>query len=281
MTDPLDRFSTALAGAYDGQVAVPEVTRTRIAQGLIRRRKRRSGWRLVLAIPLFALVGGTALAATGRLPLTAFSPFAAWLEGDTGSSAQPAPPSRSDRRENVLSPSDVAETEVPGLSRPPASATPSSPAGAGEKTNVRSLADLVETEVPGLSRTSAPRSVDSHAPALRSDSSQGARSRAKPTQVAVSRAPRGEPALTTYAAAQRAQFREANCAAAVRLYADYLREAPSGALVVEARYNRSLCLIRLGRSAEARPILQAFARGDFGAYRKLESKRLLQATEKE
>jgi len=270
MTDPLDRFSAALAGEYDGQVALPQVTRMRLAEGLTRRRTRRSGWRLILAIPLLTLLGGTALAATGRLPrsLASLAPLMQWLEGDGA-------------------PSGHSPTSVPRLARQtppdatpseqPAPAASSSPPSAQQKTNVRSLADLAEIEVPVVSHAPQSHSVSSHSASSHSMSS---RSRATPAQATAARPPRTEPGLATYAAAQRAQFRSADYATAIRLYEDYLGDAPGGAFVAEARYNRSLCLIRLGRITEARPALDAFASGEFGDYRKLEARHLLRATEK-
>jgi hypothetical protein len=65
--------------------------------------------------------------------------------------------------------------------------------------------------------------------------------------------------------------------AALAAWDAYLRIAERGVLVPEASYNRALCLIRLGRNAEARAALAAFARGDFGAYRRSEAEALLRA----
>lgn len=55
----------------------------------------------------------------------------------------------------------------------------------------------------------------------------------------------------------------------------YLRVAGQGVLAPEARYNRSLCLIRAGRNAEARAALLPFANGELGAYRREEARALL------
>ena len=43
----------------------------------------------------------------------------------------------------------------------------------------------------------------------------------------------------------------------------------------EARYNRALSLVRLGRTQEARSALEPFANGAYGGYRKDEAKALL------
>lgn len=268
MTDPLDRFSAALAGEYDGQVALPQVTRMRLAEGLTRRRTRRSGWRLILAIPLLTLLGGTALAATGRLPrsLAALAPLMQWLEGESAPSAHS--PTSVPRRARQTPP-DATPPEQPSP------AAPSSRTSAQGKTNVRSLADLAEIEVPVVRPVPESRPASAGSVGSRSVSSRSASSHGTPA----ARPPRSEPGLATYAAAQHAQFRSADYATAIRLYEDYLGHAPAGTLVAEARYNRSLCLIRLGRITEARPALDAFARGAFGDYRKMEAKRLLRALE--
>jgi hypothetical protein len=82
-----------------------------------------------------------------------------------------------------------------------------------------------------------------------------------------------------YKEAHRLHFVERNAAAALRAWDDYLRADPRGRFATEAHYNRALCLVRLGRSAEARSALDAFARGAFGGYRKTEARALLDALE--
>jgi len=55
----------------------------------------------------------------------------------------------------------------------------------------------------------------------------------------------------------------------------YLKAAPGGRLATEARYNRAICLLRLGRDAEARQALEPFAAGKMG-YRQNEARELLE-----
>jgi hypothetical protein len=57
----------------------------------------------------------------------------------------------------------------------------------------------------------------------------------------------------------------------------YLRLAEHGVLVPEARYNRALCLVRLGGKVAAREALAPFARGVYGSYRRQEAEALLEA----
>jgi hypothetical protein len=65
--------------------------------------------------------------------------------------------------------------------------------------------------------------------------------------------------------------------AALAAWDAYLALAEHGALVPEARYNRALCLVRLGRKSEARLALEPFAHGDYAAYRRNEAQALLDA----
>jgi hypothetical protein len=51
--------------------------------------------------------------------------------------------------------------------------------------------------------------------------------------------------------------------------------AARGAFVPEARFNRALCLVRLGRIADAEGALRPFSEGRFGGYRRAEADRLL------
>ncbi len=80
-----------------------------------------------------------------------------------------------------------------------------------------------------------------------------------------------------YRAAHRAHFQDHDWAAALQAWDAYLGAAPQGRFVPEARYNRALCLVRLGRTSEARSALEPFAGGKLGAYRQREAKALLDA----
>jgi hypothetical protein len=58
---------------------------------------------------------------------------------------------------------------------------------------------------------------------------------------------------------------------------EYLARYPRGAFVPEARYNRALTLLRLGRTAQAVEALRPFAAGAFGPYRRDEAAALIQS----
>lgn len=64
---------------------------------------------------------------------------------------------------------------------------------------------------------------------------------------------------------------------AIAAWDDFLRVAPSSALATEARYNRALCLVRIGRSDDAQKALAPFARGELDGYRQREATELIDA----
>lgn len=78
-----------------------------------------------------------------------------------------------------------------------------------------------------------------------------------------------------YRLAHEAHFKSHDYARALAGWDAYLRAAPGGRLATEARYNRALCLLRLGRDAEARRALEPFASGFMGGYRQSEARQLL------
>jgi TolA-binding protein len=77
-----------------------------------------------------------------------------------------------------------------------------------------------------------------------------------------------------YRLAHEAHFSSHDYARALSGWDAYLRAAPRGRLATEARYNRAICLLRLGRDAEARLALEPFASGKMG-YRQSEAQQLL------
>jgi hypothetical protein len=77
-----------------------------------------------------------------------------------------------------------------------------------------------------------------------------------------------------YRLAHEAHFTEQDYARALSGWEAYLHAAPGGRLSTEARYNRAICLLRLGRDAEARRALEPFASGKMG-YRQNEARQLL------
>ncbi len=89
-----------------------------------------------------------------------------------------------------------------------------------------------------------------------------------------------DPELELYRAAHRAHFQEQDTLRALGGWNAYLEQNPNGRFALEARYNRALCLVRLGRKDEARAGLSPFANGSFGGYREREAKELIEALSK-
>ena len=80
-----------------------------------------------------------------------------------------------------------------------------------------------------------------------------------------------------YETAHQAHFAAHAPAAALPAWDAYLAEFPNGRFALEARYNRAICLVRLGRYDEARAALQPFANGEAGGYRQQDASALLDA----
>ncbi|MGH7438480.1 MAG: tetratricopeptide repeat protein, partial [Polyangiaceae bacterium] len=106
---------------------------------------------------------------------------------------------------------------------------------------------------------------------------------ASPQQAAV---PAPSPAASTdagdedsrlYAVAHQAHFVARDPDVALRAWDAYLAAYPSGRFALEARFNRALTLVRLGRLDEARTALTPFASGEAGGYRQREARELLDA----
>jgi TolA-binding protein len=87
--------------------------------------------------------------------------------------------------------------------------------------------------------------------------------------------PAADPALDVYERAHDLHFKRRDYAGALTAWEQYLALAPSGSLALEARFHRGVCLVRVGRSEDARRALEPFARGDYGTYRRAQAQKLL------
>lgn len=86
--------------------------------------------------------------------------------------------------------------------------------------------------------------------------------------------------LSLYKHAHKLHFVDKDHAAALVAWDDYLARSPGGAFVAEAKYNRAICLVKLGRKAEAKAALQPFADGNVaGGYHKDDARKLIEALE--
>jgi hypothetical protein len=230
-------------------------TRMRIMHSLHGVRRRRMT-RVVVWAPLAAvLAGATAAAATGQAARV-------WLAIERAVVSDP-------RDSAVQKPPPVARTAQPGAHAPvPAKAPTPEPTPSEEI----AANDTPEPSVVEPEPEHAPADDEIVARPARSEG-QTATTRPSAEDVASARE------LELYRAAHRDHFQQHDCPRAVLAWERYLAEAPRGRFTLEARYNRALCLVRLGREAEAAAALRPFARGSFGGYRQSDARALLDALE--
>jgi hypothetical protein len=86
------------------------------------------------------------------------------------------------------------------------------------------------------------------------------------------------PVEVLYRQAHELHFRGGDPAATLAAWDGYLAAEPAGRFSVEARYNRAIVLVRLGRYGEARRALVPFARGEVepAGYRQAEAEQLVE-----
>jgi hypothetical protein len=248
--DALARAACALRDSYDGASADAVVTRARVlARAALRRKRRRSAVLVLLPIAAAFVMSSAWAAVTGRLP-----DLAALLRHVLPAATRPVvvgPPVPSrDSMEDVVAP--IASAPV----APVASAPRAAPVASVENAPRDSIAPAGESPV------SARRALPS-------------REAPRPSRQAADAATDVEESL--YADAHRAHFVARDPVAALRGWDAYLRTYPDGRFALEARYNRALCLVRLGQVAEARTALAPFADGSTGGYRQREARALLDA----
>jgi len=157
------------------------------------------------------------------------------------------------------------------LARVFASDGPAESAQAPAKAAATSVAPAASTE-PSAAATAAPLTV-AEPPAPAATATTAPRTFAAPP-ASVAEAGRVD---ALYADAHRLHFDARDHEGALRAWDAYLQAAPAGRLAPEARYNRGLCLLHLGRVAEARTALAPIAGGAKGSYRQDEAARLLRA----
>jgi hypothetical protein len=258
----LGRIVASLATASVDRPAdageAPAVASKRSRGGLAARVQRFA----VAAAVLFALAlgGSTAWAwTTGRIP--------AWL-------------------------SSLGLGSEPGLPRPPASPAPEAlerveaPEALERVEAPEALGALEAPVAPAGELPELERAPVGPAPATR-EASRGTRRPVRPSSAP--RAPelaserlegvaRDVSAETrSFRSAHDAHFRGGDPAAALAAWDAHLAQHPGGRYDLEARYNRALALVRLGRLADAREALAPFASGAHGAYRREDAARLIDA----
>ena len=243
MTDPLLRATAALREKYD--LAPPEgdpATRARVLDSAtLRRRERRIGRALLVPIAATFVLFATWAAATGRLSVSR------WM--------------------------DSSERVVPTLSAsaPPAHSTVASSSGqAASKDDSEHPSDEPHSPAP---TTREPSLVEA------APRPSAVRANAVPSSVATQPVAVRNPASDEdahYATAHAAHFEARDWPRAIEGWNAYLAAYPSGRFAPEARYNRALCLLRVGQIAKGREALAPFADGREGGYRRAEANKLLE-----
>lgn len=266
MKQSLRDFSRALHDSADDVPIPAELTRARVMSSLHSKRRRRFT-RAGLLVPLAAVfVGSTAwAAATDRLP-EVWKAVVEFASPRVALQPQAAPPKVAPKPAPRQMPVSRAET-----SSEPVAPTAAPEAAIAEQ-QLPAAAPAVprsELQAPGAV---APRSAVQHENTVASRSAVQHKV-AAPAAIAN----RVDPADDLYRTAHRLHFAERDNTRALSAWDRYLAEAPDGRFALEARYNRALCLVRLGRTAEGRSALAEFAAGKFGGYRSKEAAELIGA----
>lgn len=269
MTDDLlKRASAALreetADASDGA----RFTRARVLASLQQSQVRRRS-RLAVLLPLAACFAAASAfgMVDGRIPALVRSVTQSLGFG----SAPPETPRPTPRKK----PNQARPAAAPNA---PAVAAPVDPAPTPPTEAASPEPETVVPAAPAVSTDSARRAARPRTPAPAANVPPSTLSPESGAPEAKS--PAGDVsdrAHELYRVAHRSHFVDHDFAAALRAWDAYLEAAPSGRFVLEARYNRALCLVRIGRTNEARDALTPFATGQFGSYRQNEARALIDA----
>ncbi len=305
--DVLDQATRALADLGSEPAPQASATRARVLTELRGQRRRRIERRMfVLPAAAILLLGTAAAAANGSLgrawhwvdatlsapreperaeatsatqPATGTAvaklpePTGATAPGETAAKSEsptpdPAGPSaQSDTQEALTAPKSPTATES---ATAPKSATATESATAPKEATALKKAAGKAPATRGTSSAAAAQR-ETAATAGGAPSSDVRPSSADPAAANL------DPNHALYRDAHQAHFGARDYARALAAWDRYLKAVPAGRFALEARYNRAICLLHLGNTAAARHALQPFADGKFGAYRKDEATRLLDA----
>jgi len=288
--DAFDRAVKALRETGETSPADVARTRMRIMETLHRgeRRGRRTMWVL---LPIAAvLAGSTALAKNSELAQRVWTGVAETI-GILAPAEKAAPLATA--KGSVGRPATATASRPPELdevpSAPSLEVAPASPAANGPVEGELAQGNEGSTAADTARKAKLPEDSRPAPAGPRGRPRPAANDRAatppvnpppeaaEPVASAASLPNDGEAAaLALYKNAYRLHFVDQKYAAALAAWDEYLRASPAGRLVVEARYNRAIALVRLGRRAEAESALAPFARGEVnGGYRAREARELL------
>lgn len=253
--DLLSKMTRALAEEHDGATAVPGTTRARVVRTLAEQRPRRRKW-LAIGLPALAVFGGSTAwaAATGNLPRAVEHVVSVFIsEAEEGETVSAAPVKKPGKW--TAPPPPVEEVAAPIEDE----AAEQSPAPVEE--------EVVEEAPAPVEQSGSRMAAPPRAPSIANNATS------KKAQLP----PEDHTDLLTYQAAHRAHFQRGDCTSAATGYRKYLSEQPGGTFALEAKYNLGVCLIRMGKAAEAKRLLQPFADGAYGNYRRHKSQELIDA----
>ncbi|HEY6555818.1 MAG TPA: hypothetical protein VI072_01040 [Polyangiaceae bacterium] len=215
--------------------------------------KRRRRWHVAVLVPIAAvLAGSTALAGVGKGITWQGVAVAVGLQEPSADPARVAP-------------------KV--FSRAPFGARRSSraPEAVSFEARIAEMAPLAEPEPARVEQLTQGAAAE----ALPKRRVAAAGNRGPVAAPAITRQSRpADPELDLYRSAHALHFSGADPRAALAAWDAYLARAPRGRFALEARYNRAICLARLGQTSAAESALEPFASGEHGEYRK-ESARAL------
>jgi hypothetical protein len=253
--DRLSRATRALR-EIDGLSATSDATRRRILASTGRGRRlfspRRAVWLLPLAATLVS--AGAWATATGRA--------ARWVDAVTKVFATP---------HGSSSPSTGATPDVPtGRSAAP-SELPARPAeSAPIEVRMQRFAEPSARQAP--SKSSSSKSPPANK-AARTEIAAPDRTRARASSAIAL-----HPSSTEiFQRAHDIHFGDGDMEAALVAWDRYIALGAEAPLLLEARYNRAIALVKLGREDSARRALRPFAAGHYGGYRRNEATRLLES----
>jgi hypothetical protein len=275
MSDLLEQATRALRESTADPQPRSGLTKARILDAAEKRYapKRSGGGVLRWAVMLIAaLAASTALARVAQY----WPEIKRAIVSETVERSEAAPAAQKKVTKKPVQPSAAAPVAVPQEAPAPAPATPE-PQASVPSENAAPAPATSETPsaMPTRFKPAAKRPKLALKPAIEPERVAPPPAPAPPV-VTLAPAPDTESAdLALFRRAQRLHLNRDPKALAA--WDDYLRVAGSGALAPEARYNRALCLVRLGRKAEAKAALAPFANGAYGTYRRTEAQALISA----
>jgi tetratricopeptide (TPR) repeat protein len=268
--DLLERATRALRAApppSDEELRIERAVLLRAHRTAAQKKSKSRALRWVL--PLAAvLTAGSALAATTGQIERAVAVVSEWLGKEPTEQPRRAKHVRS-REEAVRSARPLPAPTPAPIVIPPEPALEPQPAPTLSPTPAPTPAPRRAAPKPAHDKSERSTAVAAEAPAEE-----------PPAAEPVAPEPAANPDLIRYREAHRLHFRERDFWAALRAWESYLSTYPEGTFAIEARYNRAICLVRLGRKDEAKRALAPFASGEVArGYRKTEASELLKALE--